>query len=1075
MRLNTRRVSRSIMYTAVLLVIAAFSIPPAFAVDFPESAHPYSNNFDFTWTWQSGVPATYLDVTFDEQTFLAAGDRLFIMDSFGTNIAGSPFTGGSLGGMTVRVPGGNVQLRLQTDALGTGYGFKVANIVPLNIPAPDLWINKTHNGKFRVGEAGTYTIVVRNIGNGATTGPVTVTDQLPAGLNATSIGGEGWICSQPGGPCQQTEILSPRGAFPQLILNVTVGPVGAGTVINRATVSGGGDSNTGNNTVEDPTEVEALGPDFRITKSHTGNFTQGQAGATYTIQVTNLGPGPSMNGTVEVTDTLPAGLTATSMTGQGWSCTQPGGPCVRADFLPAGGTFPDITLTVNVSPTAPTNVTNVAKVAGAADSDSSNDTANDHTVINVNGPDLRITKTHAGNFTQAQNGATYTITVRNHGNQPSSGLVTVTDTVPAGLTAVSIAGDGWNCTQPAGPCTRSDALAVNTSYPPITLTVNVVNNAPGSVINTATVAGGGDADSSNNTVTDPTTILGNPTCTPLPESQHPYPNNFDFTWTCVVDGNIAAVEITFDAQTSLLNGDFIHLTNGVGTPIAGSPFTGQSLAGQTKTVAGNTARIRLVTDGAGQDYGFRITNIVGVPAGNPDLTITKTHSGNFVRAQVGAQYTIVVQNVGTAASSGQVTVTDTVPAGMVATNIAGNGWNCTQPAGPCTRSDSLGVGLSYPALTLTVNVAANAPATLTNIANVSGGGDPNPANNSASDPTQINVPVPSCNPLPESTHPYENELDQSWTCVQPGNPSSIDVAFDPQTLFEGNDFLYVMDKNGNNIPGSPFTGNTLAGAVKNIPGDTLRLRLVSDLRRTEWGFRVTSITSVASVDPDLTITKTHNGNFVQGQNGATYTIVVRNNGGGSSIGLVTVTDNVPAGLTPVGIGGTGWNCTQPAGPCTRSDALAPGLTYPPITLTVNVSGTAPAQVTNIAAVSGGGDTIPGNNTAVDPTTVLSPAGCVLPESPHPYENDFDQTYTCTVAGNPSSLNVTFDAQTAIDPTDLLYVMNGSNVNIPGSPFTGAALAGQTKSVPGDTVRIRLVTDGRRTDWGFKVTSIVGLP
>src|SRR5581483_2703010 len=77
-------------------------------------------------------------------------------------------------------------------------------------------------------------------------------------------------------------------------------------------------------------------------------------------------------------------------------------------------------------------------------------------------PDLTIAKSHSGNFTQGQTGATYTITVTNSGTGPTSGTVSVSDTVPTGLTATSIAGSGWNCTLPA--CTRSDSLAANASY-----------------------------------------------------------------------------------------------------------------------------------------------------------------------------------------------------------------------------------------------------------------------------------------------------------------------------------------------------------------------------------------------------------------------------------------------------------------------------------------------------------------------------------------------------------------------------------------------------------------------------------
>jgi len=123
-------------------------------------------------------------------------------------------------------------------------------------------------------------------------------------------------------------------------------------------------------------------------------------------------------------------------------------------------------------------------------------------------PDLTIASTHSGNFLQGQTGATYTITATNSGTASTSGTVTVADTVPAGLTATGIAGNGWTCTQqPSGPCTRSDVLAAGASYPAIALTVTVAVNAPSSVTNTATVSGGGETNTSNDTANDLTTII----------------------------------------------------------------------------------------------------------------------------------------------------------------------------------------------------------------------------------------------------------------------------------------------------------------------------------------------------------------------------------------------------------------------------------------------------------------------------------------------------------------------------------------------------------------------------------------
>src|SRR5262245_1708732 len=70
-----------------------------------------------------------------------------------------------------------------------------------------------------------------------------------------------------------------------------------------------------------------------------------------------------------------------------------------------------------------------------------------------------------------------TLTVRNVGDAASAGAVSVTDTLPAGLTPlvnnpgfdagpVAASGDGWSCTGTS--CTRSDPLGAGSAYPPIT-------------------------------------------------------------------------------------------------------------------------------------------------------------------------------------------------------------------------------------------------------------------------------------------------------------------------------------------------------------------------------------------------------------------------------------------------------------------------------------------------------------------------------------------------------------------------------------------------------------------------------
>ena len=121
-----------------------------------------------------------------------------------------------------------------------------------------------------------------------------------------------------------------------------------------------------------------------------------------------------------------------------------------------------------------------------------------------------------------------------------------------------------------------------------------------------------------------------------------------------------------------------------------------------------------------------------------DLAITETHGGNFTQGGAGYNYTIVITNVGTLPSSGTITVTDALPVSLTATALSGSGWTANLGTLTCTRSDALAAGAGYPPITLTVSVASNAPATVTNMAGLSGGGDTNAANNTASDLTIIN-------------------------------------------------------------------------------------------------------------------------------------------------------------------------------------------------------------------------------------------------------------------------------------------------------------------------------------------------
>ena len=640
------------------------------------------------------------------------------------------------------------------------------SLSPIGVTSNSLTLSKLVNSAvWPTGGTPTYTLRVTNSSSSSTTLDDFV-DTLPSSpANVTYAAGTsifgGSAFSDPvisGSTLTWTSTFTiPANGSVDLTFQATV-PNIAGSYTNSAVAHlNGTQIDTTLSTSDNSPATASLSvgsPDLTVSKTHSGNFTQGQVGATYSITVSNGGSGPSL-GTVTVIDTLPVGLTATGLSGTGWTCTLGTLTCTRSDVLNSSASYPAITLAATVANNAASSVTNTATVSGGGETNTANDTSSDVTTI-VQLPDLTISKTHSGNFTQGQTGATYSIVVSNAGSGPTSGTVTVLDTLPTGLTAAALSGTGWSCTLGTLTCTRSDALISSANYQTITLTVTVASNAASSITNTATVSGGGETNTGNDSSSDVTTV------------------------------------------TQL-----------------------------------------------------------------PDLTISKTHTGNFTQGQRGATYSILVSNGGAGPTTSTVTVTDTLPTGLTSTGLSGSGWSCTLGTLTCTRSDVLNASASFPAITLTADVAGNAASSVTNSASVSGGGEANTANDTSSD-----------------------------------------------------------------------------------------------------------LTTIVQL-PDLTISKTHSGNFTQGQVDAAYSIVVSNSGTGPTTSAVTVTDNLPSGLTASAMSGSGWNCTLNTLTCTRSDVLGSSASYTPVVLIVNVATNAAALITNTASVTGGGEINTSNDTSSDVTTVIA--------------------------------------------------------------------------------------------------------
>ncbi len=126
-------------------------------------------------------------------------------------------------------------------------------------------------------------------------------------------------------------------------------------------------------------------------------------------------------------------------------------------------------------------------------------------IIPVPQKDLRLSKTHSSDFVVGSTGS-FTLKVQNMGTETITGTITVTDTLPTGLTLNAVSGTDWTCSS-AGQTivcvhANSGGLAPGATLPLITLSVNVEPAAAPVVTNTAVLANENDTNSENNTASD---------------------------------------------------------------------------------------------------------------------------------------------------------------------------------------------------------------------------------------------------------------------------------------------------------------------------------------------------------------------------------------------------------------------------------------------------------------------------------------------------------------------------------------------------------------------------------------------
>ena len=697
--------------------------------------------------------------------------------------------------------------------------------------------------------------------------------------------------------------------------------------------------------------------------------------------------------------------------------------------------------------------------------------------------DISVTQT-ASNLTPG-NQVTFTIQVTNGGPVKATGIQ-VTDLLPAGLTFVSNTASIGTYNSGTG---LWDVNVLNVGAT-ATLTILVNVTTVGAKINKAelTFADQNDPDSTPNNNVATEDDQASVTIAPSPDLQLSKTATTGFAVGAVGSYSISinntlgsnTTSGTYTVSDTLPAGLALAapLPSGTGWTctgtVGGSNFTCSSsdvmAAGASNA---NPITINVLAAAAAAPSATNTATISGggEPASNagnnsssvthpvcatncPDLRIIKTSPANF-SVGVNSTYSISVNNLlGGIATTASYTVTDTLPAGitLVAPLPAGTGWTCTGGAVggsgfSCTSSAVINAGASNTNV-ITVNVAVGSAAvpSVTNIANVSGGGEPTATqgNNSGSVVTPVlafNLRVVKAGPTSFSvggTGSYTLTVNNTtgtlattgtytvtdtlpagltlsavasgtgWACLNTGafTTGGNQVSCSRATV------INAGAANNNAITVSVNVGAAAAPSVTNTAN-------VADPNEPAANTADnSSVVTTPVLAPDVFVTKGHIGDFSVGTI-ESYTITVHNGGGLATSGTITVVDTLPTGITFNNFTGTGWSCSvTAAGPpqvvtCTSSTAIAANTSGNPIALNVNVAAAAVAAspVTNNVAVSGGNEPAgnAGNNTDSDVANVYyTPA---LTKSFNP---------TTITSGGTSQLTLTI-SNAAANPVSLLGV------------------------------------------------------
>ena len=269
------------------------------------------------------------------------------------------------------------------------------------------------------------------------------------------------------------------------------------------------DPDATNNQAQVNLTVTALA-DLALTESGPASVVAGTP-ITWTLQVSNNGPSTASN--VAITDTVPAGVSITSVTMPGSSCTAgvAGNPtqpavCTFGSLAPSA-TSSTMTIDATVDPQTTGILHNDADVSSATfDDNAGNNLAHSDTTVVVQAA-LSVTQAATPTTATAGMPLSYQVTVANAGPSTAT-AVYLSDLLPAGVTFDSTGGSGTCGFQTSSNTVTCQLANLDPGQSESVFVYTTVKSStpPGSITNTVTASATGSPNATNSLTTPVQTL-----------------------------------------------------------------------------------------------------------------------------------------------------------------------------------------------------------------------------------------------------------------------------------------------------------------------------------------------------------------------------------------------------------------------------------------------------------------------------------------------------------------------------------------------------------------------------------------